>query len=130
EVKELTETEEILFETIYVEDNSLEPGVEEIAQAGIKGEKEVIYEVTYKHGKEINRTKKSDGEVTIEPVNEIIRIGPEQAPVEEVEEETVEESIPFKITYEQSLNLKEGEQEVIQEGAEGVREITYQVTLL
>src|SRR5699024_8899475 len=74
EVKEVTELEEIKYETEEKESDAIEIGKTEVEKEGIKGEKEVKYEVTYVEGEETNREVKSES-ITKKPVKEIILIG-------------------------------------------------------
>src|SRR5699024_10297079 len=74
EVKEEKETESINYKTVEKKDDSLEKGKSKVKQKGKKGEKEVVYEVTYEDGEEINRKKKTEN-INEEPVNKIISIG-------------------------------------------------------
>ncbi|MGN0155241.1 MAG: ubiquitin-like domain-containing protein [Lachnospiraceae bacterium] len=55
EVKELTETEPIEFETEVTYSNQMTVGTSKIITAGVNGEKQVTYEVTYVDGKEESR---------------------------------------------------------------------------
>lgn len=74
EIIEEEETEEIPYESIREEDPSLPKGEEVVGQVGVVGEKVVTYQVTYVNGEEVSREVKSE-EITIEPVNEIIKVG-------------------------------------------------------
>lgn len=74
-VKTETKVEEIAFKTTKQNEVNLKSGVKEVAQMGVKGEKTIVYEVTYdKKGKEISRKKVSE-KITKEPVEQIEKIG-------------------------------------------------------
>lgn len=72
-VEELSEvaTETIDFDIITEEDGSLDISVEQVAQEGVAGEKEITYRVIKKDGKEISREIVSS-KVVKEPVEKII----------------------------------------------------------
>ncbi len=72
--EEVTETEEVPYETTYKDSSDLYEGETSVSQKGVNGEKEVTYKVTYENGEETGREKVSE-EVTKEPVNEIILQG-------------------------------------------------------
>lgn len=70
----VTQTEEIPFETVEVKDNSLTVGTKKVEVKGIKGVKEVTYEVARCNGKEVSKTAVSSVVVT-EPTNEKVIVG-------------------------------------------------------
>ena len=74
EIKKQLASEAINFDVVLEEDSSLDSGLEEVKQEGATGEKEVLYEVVYKNGKEVSKTVKSSNEV-VEPVNKIVAQG-------------------------------------------------------
>ena len=74
EVKKEKETQDINYDVVVEEDSNLDSGLEEIKQDGITGEKEVVYEVVYKNGKQVSKSVKST-KVTKEPVNKIVAQG-------------------------------------------------------
>lgn len=65
--------EDIAFDTVYVEDNTLFKGESEVAVEGRNGHLKKIYDVKYEDGKEVSRTLVS--QVRTEPVNKIIAVG-------------------------------------------------------
>lgn len=81
EVKEVKETEEVPYETEYQQTEGLYEGETQLETAGVPGEKEITYKVTYVEGEEESREKVSE-EVTTQPVNEVILQG--TAPKEEL----------------------------------------------
>lgn len=66
--------EEIDYETIVKEDDSLEINTESVKQEGAIGEKEITYEVIKKDGKEVSR-EIIKSTVTKEPINKIVLQG-------------------------------------------------------
>ncbi len=74
EIKKQLASEAISFDVVVEEDSNLDTGLEEIKQEGAAGEKEVLYEVIYKNGKEFSKTVKSS-KVVAEPVNKIVAQG-------------------------------------------------------
>lgn len=72
--------ESIPFKTEYVEDNTMYKNEEKVKQQGVKGEKEVTYQVTSENGLEVDRT--AVGEVILsQPVTKIVRKGTKPVPV-------------------------------------------------
>ncbi|MEX0616649.1 MAG: G5 domain-containing protein [Candidatus Woykebacteria bacterium] len=80
EVKTITETENVSFETEEAIDTTLEKGKTRITQEGRDGTKEIKYEVTYEGGVEVSRKKISEKIVT-EPVKKIVANGTYVAPL-------------------------------------------------
>ena len=80
--EEITETEEIPFETERVDDGNLAKGTEEKETEGVKGEKTTTYKVTYVDSEEEEREVLKE-EVTKEPVKEVIRVGTYEEPAYE-----------------------------------------------
>jgi len=80
EVKIITETESIAFETEETTDSGLEKGKTKVVQEGKEGKKEIKYEVTYENGTEKSRKKISES-VVVKPVNKIVATGTYTPPV-------------------------------------------------
>ena len=75
EIKEEIEEESITFKTIEEEeDNELSWRTKKVTQKGVKGTKEIKYEVAYHDGEEISR-KIINTEIVEEPVSEIVTQG-------------------------------------------------------
>ncbi len=74
EIKNDLAKEAIDYDVIVEEDSNLDSGLEEIRQEGTSGEKEVLYEIIYKNGKEFSKAIKSS-KVVAEPVNKIVAQG-------------------------------------------------------
>lgn len=73
--KEVTETVDINFETTKQNEVNMLKGTTSVVQEGQKGQKTIIYKVTYdSNGKEISKEKKSE-KVTKEPINRIEKVG-------------------------------------------------------
>lgn len=73
-VETVEETEEIAFETERVTDDSVYVGENVVVTEGVNGEKTVYYTEKYIDGVLIERTVEKE-EVTIDPVNEVIKVG-------------------------------------------------------
>ncbi|MBS5939863.1 DUF348 domain-containing protein [Clostridium sartagoforme] len=71
EVKSEVANEAIEFDVVLEEDSGLDHGLEEVRQDGAAGEKEVVYEVIYKNGKEFSKAVKSS-KILAEPVNKVV----------------------------------------------------------
>lgn len=85
EVKEEKKTEEVDYETQYRDTDSLYEGETQVKTPGVKGEREVTYQVTYVDGKEESREEVSS-QVTKEPEDEVVLRGTdfrEEKPAEE-----------------------------------------------
>ena len=74
EVKSITETEKIDFETKVVKDDTLEKGKTIVQTEGKSGEQEVTYELTYHNGEEVDK-EKTDTKVTTEPITKVVKEG-------------------------------------------------------
>ncbi|VYU57560.1 DUF348 domain-containing protein [Clostridium tertium] len=74
EVKSEVAKEAIDYDVVLEEDSSLDHGFEEVKQNGATGEKEVVYEVVYKNGKEFSKSVKSS-KILAEPVNKVVAQG-------------------------------------------------------
>lgn len=81
-VKKVTETEAIAYETETEYSDEMYEGESSTRQEGVDGEKTLTYDVTYVDGKESTRKLVSE-KVTKDPVNEIIVQGTKQQAVEE-----------------------------------------------
>ena len=76
-VKKITETEEIEYETQTEYSGDMYAGESRVSQDGVNGEKDLTYEVTYVDGKESGRRLVSE-KVTKEPVPQIVVEGTKQ----------------------------------------------------
>lgn len=75
--KEITTVNEVIpFTAENKDDPTLDAGKEVVVVEGVNGRHTVIYTVTYTNGKETQRVLKSD--VTIAPINKVIRVGIKQ----------------------------------------------------
>ncbi len=97
-------TEDIPFETIYEEDESLYEGEETVAVEGAAGQKTISYKVDmYEDGTEKSRTVMSET-ITAEPVDAVIKKGtkkkpvPTSAPVQKTASETAGTINGYKYT--------------------------------
>lgn len=71
EIKEKKETEKIDFKTVNKEDPKVSFLKKYTETEGEKGEKEIIYEVSYHNGEEVDR-KKVDEVITKEPIDKVV----------------------------------------------------------
>lgn len=74
DIKEVAEREVLPYDTTEETDDELDSSVSEVRQPGVSGEKEVVYEVVLKDGKEVSRKAKAT-KVISEPVTEITVTG-------------------------------------------------------
>lgn len=79
ELARVTESLAISYETTEVKDSSLYVGKKSIKTNGVKGEKQVVYDVTYVDGKETERTIVSET-VVKQPVTEVVLVGTKPLP--------------------------------------------------
>ncbi|EGJ35976.1 hypothetical protein HMPREF9380_2272, partial [Streptococcus sanguinis SK49] len=72
--EEVTETEEVAYNTREVSSDQLAEGVRQVKTPGQKGVKTIVYTVTKTDGKETGRVKKSES-ITKDPVEEVVEVG-------------------------------------------------------
>ena len=118
---------EIPFMTEEVETTELAVGETNIVQEGVVGEKEVTEKVYYNANKEEIKREVVEEKVIKEPINKIVEVGVGSS---EFKLETKEEVIPFATQYIIDDTLEENEEVVVQEGVDGLAEVTYQVEVL
>ena len=126
EHQEVTTTEEIPYPSRTENNADLAEGTRKVKQAGEKGQKKVVWDVTLVNGVEKKRDRKSQT-VIKEPVEEIIEVGTKKTAVETKETVTVEEKVAFKEETKVDPALDKGKTRV-EEGEEGIDEVTYEVT--
>ena len=126
EHQEVTTTEEIPYPSRTENNADLAEGTRKVKQAGEKGQKKVVWDVTLVNGVEKKRDRKSQT-VIKEPVEEIIEVGTKKTGVEIKETVTVEEKVAFKEETKVDPALDKGQTRV-EEGEEGIDEVTYEVT--
>jgi len=73
-VEEVTKEEIIEFKTVKKDDRKLRWRKKKVEQEGEEGAKEVVYEITYKNGKQVKKEKLSS-KIIKQPVDEIVKIG-------------------------------------------------------
>lgn len=93
--EEVTEKESIDYGTEYESSNSMYTGETKVKQNGVKGEKEILYRVTYVDGVEESR-EKIEEHVIKEPVSEIILKGTKAKPVQKPQSSQKPDSKPEK----------------------------------
>ena len=126
EHQEVTTTEEIPYPSRTENNADLAEGTRKVKQAGEKGQKKVVWDVTLVNGVEKKRDRKNQT-VIKEPVEEIIEVGTKKTGVETKETVTVEEKVAFKEETKVDPALDKGKTRV-EEGEEGIDEVTYEVT--
>ena len=126
EHQEVTTTEEIPYPSRTENNADLAEGTRKVKQAGEKGQKKVVWDVTLVNGVEKKRDRKSQT-VIKESVEEIIEVGTKKTGVETKETVTVEEKVAFKEETKVDPALDKGQTRV-EEGEEGIDEVTYEVT--
>lgn len=77
------EIEDVSFTTEYVREAGLAAGTSYVKQKGVNGKKEMVFEVGYESGREVLRRLKGET-ITIEPVTQIIALGPNRTPMSEL----------------------------------------------
>lgn len=124
EIKTETKLEEVPFETEFIQNDALLVGDSKTITAGVVGEQNVTYEVTFVKGKEVSR-KSLSNEVLKAPVKQVIEVGSK-----EVKMERVTEDIPFEVEYVESSELLAGQENVKQVGQVGALETEFEVTYI
>ena len=118
----IEETVSVPFDTVYVEDESLLVGEEQVVQPGTMG----IIVNTYTEvvrGEVRESYSLTHTEVVSSPLNQIVHIG-----VKEVKQETKTISTSYETVYQSDTELEKGQAEVIQVGVMGESVETYNVT--
>ena len=113
-------TQNIPFETIYKEDNTLDKGTEVVTTEGINGVKEITTTYIIINGVRQDNPKVEE-KVTKEKVDKIVRRGTK---VTSSETEKSTQNIPFETIYKEDNTLDKGTEVVTTEGINGVKEIT------
>jgi uncharacterized protein YabE (DUF348 family) len=78
ETKQLAVTQQIPFQALTQNDNTLPKGVSKIATQGVNGTKLITYKVTYIEGLETAREKLSEV-VSTQPIDQITKVGTHEA---------------------------------------------------
>ena len=127
---EVTEREEIPFTSREEKNADLPEGTRKVKTPGQKGERTIVYTVTYTDGVETKREKKSES-VTKQPVEEVIEVGTKKPHVPVVTTKKVEQTLelPYKVIRKENPALAKGEERRVTVGKKGqaliVEEITY-----
>ena len=119
-------TQNIPFETIYKEDNTLDKGTEVTETEGINGVKEITTTYTVINGIRQDNPKVEE-KVTKEKVDKVVRRGTK---VTSSETEKSTQNIPFETIYKDENSLDKGKEVVITEGVIGTKEITTTYTII
>lgn len=118
----IDETVSVPFDTVYVEDESLLVGEEQVVQQGTMG----IIVNTYTEvvrGEVRESYSLTHTEVVSSPLNQIVHIG-----VKELKQETKTISTSYETVYQSDTELEKGQTEAIQVGVMGESVETYNVT--
>ena len=119
-------TQNIPFETIYKEDNTLDKGTEVTETEGINGVKEITTTYTVINGIRQDNPKVEE-KVTKEKTDKVVRRGTK---VTSSETEKSTQNIPFETIYKDDNSLDKGKEVVITEGINGTKEITTTFTVI
>ena len=119
-------TQNIPFETIYKEDNTLDKGTEVTETEGINGVKEITTTYIIINGVRQDNPKVEE-KVTEEKVDKVVRRGTK---VTSSETEKSTQNIPFETIYKDDNSLDKGKEVVITEGINGTKEITTTFTVI
>jgi len=119
-------TQNIPFETIYKEDNTLDKGTEVVTTEGINGVKEITTTYIIINGVRQDNPKVEE-KVTKEKVDKVVRRGTK---VTSSETEKLTQNIPFETIYKDDNSLDKGKEVVITEGINGTKEITTTFTVI
>ena len=119
-------TQNIPFETICKEDNTLDKGTEVVTTEGINGVKEITTTYIIINGVRQDNPKVEE-KVTKEKVDKVVRRGTK---VTSSETEKSTQNIPFETIYKDDNSLDKGKEVVITEGINGTKEITTTFTVI
>ena len=119
-------TQNIPFETIYKEDNTLDKGTEVTETEGINGTKEITTTYTVINGVRQDNPKVEE-KITKEKVDKVVRRGTK---VTSSETEKSTQNIPFETIYKEDNTLDKGTEVTETEGINGVKEITTTYTVI
>ena len=119
-------TQNIPFETIYKEDNTLDKGTEVVTTEGINSVKEITTTYIIINGVRQDNPKVEE-KVTKEKVDKVVRRGTK---VTSSETEKSTQNIPFETIYKDDNSLDKGKEVVITEGINGTKEITTTFTVI
>ncbi|MBF0806764.1 MULTISPECIES: G5 domain-containing protein, partial [unclassified Streptococcus] len=103
-----TRQESIAFETVYESDESLAYGSSQVAQEGVAGTKELVWNVT--------KDSLVSESVTSPAVSRIVRVGTQPS--------VTTKELPFKEVRQDDPNLEKGQERVVTEGRAGLETST------
>lgn len=124
--QEHKETKIVEFEEITELTDKLYEGETEVKQEGKTGEETYTYKIKYVDGKATDKELISK-ELTKEPINKIILKGTKHKPVITFEEHKETQEVKYQTEIRETNDLFEDEQEVLQEGKNGINELVYKV---
>ena len=129
EVREETETMDIDFGYETVQDANLDKGQKEIITPGKKGILTITYTVEYRDGvRQANTRKEKSRQRTVEPTNQVERVGTRDVVTTENVKEV--EEIPFEKKTEETDQLDKGKTQLKTEGKKGVLTKTYRYKVI
>ncbi len=96
--KKKTETKAVAYQTKKYNTNKLAKGKTRVDKQGKEGKREIVYEITYKDGKEISRKVISD-KVTVKPVDKVVAVGTYVAPKKTTKKTTKTSSTTYNSGY-------------------------------
>ena len=129
EVREETETMDIDFGYETVQDANLDKGQKEIITPGKKGTLTITYTVEYRDGvRQANTRKEKSRQRTVEPTNQVERVGTRDVVTTENVKEV--EEIPFEKKTEETDQLDKGKTQLKTEGKKGVLTKTYRYKVI
>ena len=119
-------TQNISFETIYKDDNTLDKDKEVVITEGINGVKEITTTYTVINGVRQDNPKVEE-KTTKEKVDKVVRRGTK---VTSSETERATQNIPFETIYKDDNTLDKGTEVTETEGINGTKEITTTYTII
>ncbi len=114
-------TEEVAFETEYIDTADLYVGEEVVSRQGVAGSKEVTTTYTLINGVRQENPTQTES-LVLAPVSKQILRGTK--PVEGTETVITTEEVPFQTEYSDDPNLLKGKTQLLQAGVVGSKEIT------
>lgn len=127
----IVETEEIPFETVYIETDQLAKGMTQVQVAGSNGIRTLIYKQTedVSDGSALTAKTLISSTVTTDAVTQYVLVGTHEEPSTRTVQKTVTAPIAYRIVYVNSTELPVGIQQVQTKGQEGVMGYVYQYIL-
>ncbi|WP_313125987.1 G5 domain-containing protein [Proteiniclasticum ruminis] len=128
--KNVTDSEVIPFQTVRVNDSTIDKGKEVVSTFGKNGTREIVTQITYSDGVEVSRRVVSN-QITVQPANQVILVGSKitaSTPVITKKTETKTETVSFKTTRVNDPNMEKGKEVLSNGGMNGSMEIITEIT--